>query len=163
VFLQQGLEYLITESLFRASSERVHKLRWSRRHIRKPGSIMVSWSRKPEEQTTVTPIDPNTSPSNEVTNVAVADASEYTSATAAHAPKSSEQEAAHVFTEVELAKATAGRLGKDYDGTVIENVATVSSSDLCGTILGYVDKIVQLGDILSQVVTPDTCFVDGFT
>ena len=117
---------------------------------------MVSWSRKPEEQTTVTSIDPNISPSNEVTNVAVADASESTSKADVHAPKSSEQGAARVFTEVELAKATAERLGKGYDGTVIENVATVSSSDLCGSILGYVDKIVQLGDVLSQVVTPDS-------
>jgi hypothetical protein len=124
---------------------------------------MVSWSRKPEEQATVASIDPNISPSNKITNVAVVDTSESTSKADVHAPKSSEQGATLVFTEVELAKATAERLGEGYDGTVIENVATVSSSDLCGSILVYVDKIVQLGDILSQVVTPDAFPVDVFT
>jgi hypothetical protein len=98
-----------------------------------------------------------------IMNVVVADASKSTSTTDAHAPNSSDQGAARVFTEIELAKATTERLGKGYDGTVIENIATVSSSDLCGSILGYVDKIVQLGDILSQVVTPHTFHVNGFT
>jgi len=33
----------------------------------------------------------------------------------------------------------------------MDNATAVISSDLCGTIIGYVDKVVHLGDILSQV------------
>ena len=67
-----------------------------------------------------------------------------------NASKSSEQAADRVSSAIEHAKVTTERL-KGYGGTAIDNVTTVTSSDLCGTLLGYVDKVVQLGDVVSKV------------
>jgi hypothetical protein len=41
---------------------------------------------------------------------------------------------------VERARAATARL-HCYDGTAVDNITTVASSDLCGTIMGYVDSL----------------------
>jgi hypothetical protein len=56
-----------------------------------------------------------------------------------------------VHAVVDHATTTTAGL-KGYDGNTLDTVITVTSSDLCGTILGYVDKVVRLGDIVSQVL-----------
>jgi hypothetical protein len=52
---------------------------------------------------------------------------------------------------LERARAGTARL-HGYDGTAVDGITALTSSDLCGTILGYVDKVVQLGNIVSQVL-----------
>ena len=55
-----------------------------------------------------------------------------------------------IHAAVEHAKAgTAGLQG--YDGTAIDVVTSVTSSGLCSTIIGYVDNLVQVGDVISKV------------
>ena len=57
-----------------------------------------------------------------------------------------------IHADVERAKAgTVGLQGID-DGTAMDTVISITSSDLCWTIVGYVDKLVQLGDVISTVI-----------
>ena len=59
--------------------------------------------------------------------------------------------AEHDSALMERAPTAVARL-KRYDGAVVDNVTAAIASDLCATILGYVDKVVQLGDVISQVL-----------
>jgi hypothetical protein len=70
-----------------------------------------------------------------------------------HPPKVTEETTECVVAVVEQAKTTTAKLN-GYDGTPMDNINAVTSSDLCGTILGYVDKVVQFGDVVSQVILP---------
>ena len=63
----------------------------------------------------------------------------------------------HDSAAMERATTAVARL-KCYDGTVVDNVTAVISSDLCVTILGYVDKVIQLGDMISQVLLITSLF-----
>jgi hypothetical protein len=65
-------------------------------------------------------------------------------------PSDSNRPAAEVLSEVTLAEAATARL-RGYDGSVVDDVTAVTSSDLCSSILVFVDRVVQIGDVISQV------------
>jgi hypothetical protein len=74
-----------------------------------------------------------------------------------------------VLAELERAEATTAQL-KGYHGAVVDNITTVTSSDVCITVIGYVEKVVQFGDIISQVTlyssfgsSPNVTSISRFT
>jgi len=122
----------------------------------KRGSVVVSLRRKPGEPAATPLVSEGPripDPGNDEQVVAIRDVSHPATSFNPHASdssKSPEQAADSVSSAIEHARATTGKL-KGYGGTAIDNVTAVTSSDLCGTLLGYVDKVVQLGDVVSKV------------
>ena len=57
---------------------------------------------------------------------------------------------AEILAEVKRAEATTAKFG-NHDGTVLDDITAVTSSDVCNTVLGHVDKVMQIGDVISQV------------
>ena len=123
--------------------------------LAKKGSIIVSLCRKPGEPASFTPLGgegPRIPDSADDGHV-VAFIQEVSHPATSFGPpvsnssKSPEQALDSVSSTIEHAKVTTERL-KGYGGTTIDNVTAVTSSDLCGTLLGYVDKVVQLGDVV---------------
>jgi hypothetical protein len=51
------------------------------------------------------------------------------------------------LAELEHAKIAVSNL-RSHDGQVVD---AVTSSDICSTVMGYVDKLVQFGDVISEV------------
>jgi len=126
--------------------------------LTKKGSIIVSLCRKLGEPASITPLGgegpriPDSADDGHVVAV-VQEVSHPATGFGPHvsnSSKSPEQAPDSVSSAIEHAKVTTERL-KGYGGTTIDNVTAVTSSDLCGTLLGYVDKVVQLGDIVSKV------------
>jgi hypothetical protein len=54
------------------------------------------------------------------------------------------------IVELEHAEAATANL-KSYDGRVADAIISATSSDICNTVVGYIDKVVQFGDAISQV------------
>jgi hypothetical protein len=94
--------------------------------IHKAASVVVFLRRKSEKQSSVTQED----------------------ATPSTAPNRPEAE---ILAEVKRAEATTAKFG-NHDGTVLDDITAVTSSDVCNTVLGHVDKVMQIGDVLSQVI-----------
>ena len=126
--------------------------------LTKKGSIIVSLCRKLGEPASITPLGgegpriPDSADDGHVVAV-VQEVSHPATGFGPHvsnSSKSPEQALDSVPSAIKQAKVTTERL-KGYGGTTIDNVTAVTSSDLCGTLLGYVDKVVQLGDIVSKV------------
>jgi hypothetical protein len=120
----------------------------------KKGSIIVSLRRKPGEPASIAPLGGEgpkiPAPGNDEQVIAAQEVSHPTTSLNPNASKSPEQAADRVSSVIEHARATTERL-KGYGGTTIDNVTAATSSDLCSTLLGYVDKVVQLGDVVSKV------------
>ena len=120
--------------------------------LAKKGSIIVSLRRKPGEPASITPLGDEgpkiPAPGNDEQVIAAQEVSHPTTSLNPNASKSPEQAADRVSSVIEHARATTERL-KGYGGT--DNVTVATSSDLCSTLLGYVDKVVQLGDVVSKV------------
>ena len=125
--------------------------------LTKKGSIIVSLCRKLGEPASITPLGgegpriPDSADDGHVVAV-VQEVSHPATGFGPHVSNSSKspEQAPDSVSAIEHAKVTTERL-KGYGGTTIDNVTAVTSSDLCGTLLGYVDKVVQLGDIVSKV------------
>jgi hypothetical protein len=56
-----------------------------------------------------------------------------------------------VSAAVEHARGATVEL-KGYNGTALDSATVVASSNLFEIVIGYVDKVVQFGDIISQVL-----------
>jgi hypothetical protein len=104
--------------------------------------------RKPEERPADAPTI--TEPGNDDPGLPIPGAPPATTDTL-HPPNIVNEAADVVPTAVEDAKTAVAKLN-GYDGRAMDRITTVTSSDLCGTILGYVDRVVKLGDIVSQVL-----------
>jgi hypothetical protein len=71
---------------------------------------------------------------------------------ASHPPELPGQRVESVTAVVEHARESTGRL-KGYGGTAMDSVATATSSGLCNSLLGSVNKVVQIGDVVSKVTS----------
>jgi len=126
-----------------------HKLCYTGINLSLTGSlVLVSVRRKHEERPAEAPTIPD--PANNHPAPPVLPLSTSTPPNMPYPPNIVSEAADSVPTVVERARTTMAGI-KGYDGTTMDGITTVSSSDLCGTILGYVDKVVRLGDIISQV------------
>jgi hypothetical protein len=54
------------------------------------------------------------------------------------------------MVELERAEVATANL-RSYDGRIADAIISVTSLDLCNTVLGYINKVVQFGDTISQV------------
>jgi len=122
--------------------------------LSKKGSIIVSLCRPPGEPPSTTPLGGEgpkiPAPGNDEQVIAAQKVSHPTTSLNPNTSKSTEQAVDRVSSAIEHARATTERL-KGYGGTTIDNVTAATSSDLCSTLLGYVNKVVELGDVVSKV------------
>jgi hypothetical protein len=64
---------------------------------------------------------------------------------------SSDRPGAEALAELERAEATTTKL-TSYRGTIVDSITTASSSDVCSSVLGCVEQLIRLGDVISQVI-----------
>jgi hypothetical protein len=136
-----------TDLPFFVAGETVHELHHDGISLSgKRGFVVVSVCRRPNIVSATI-----TGPSSEEPAVPVAQTSRPSSAPyVTPASNAIGDVTTNVPVAVEQARTATAKL-KSYHGTAMDNIAAVTTSDLCGTILGYVDRVVQFGDKLSQV------------
>jgi hypothetical protein len=108
------------------AAAREYKIHRAGLKIGKTGLIIVSLCRKSEEHSSVVQESAITS-----TN--------------------SDKPGAETLAELERAEATTTKL-TSYRGRITDGITADSSSDVCNSVLGCVEKVIKLGDIISQVI-----------
>jgi hypothetical protein len=108
------------------AADREYKIHRAGLRIGKTGLIVVSLCRKPEEHSSVAQEGAITS-----TN--------------------SDKPGAETLAELERAGATTTKL-TSYRGRIMDGITAESSSDICSSVLGCVEKVTKLGNVISQVM-----------
>jgi hypothetical protein len=109
-----------------AAAAREYKIHRAGVNIGKTGLIVVSLCRKSEEHSSVVQEGAITS-----TN--------------------SDKPGAETLAELERAEATTAKLAS-YRGIIMDGITAESSSNLCSSVLECLEKVIKIGDVISQVI-----------